>query len=38
MEWPGEDEGVNYHLPHGEMIRVLVEKGFVVEALHEVGA
>jgi SAM-dependent methyltransferase len=35
MEWPGEDEGVNYHLPHGEMIRVLAEKGFVVEALHE---
>jgi SAM-dependent methyltransferase len=35
MEWPGEDEGVNYHLPHGEMIRVLGEKGFVVEALHE---
>jgi len=35
MEWPGEDEGVNYHLPHGEMIRILGEKGFVVEALHE---
>ena len=34
-QWPGEDEGVNYHLPHGEMIRVLGEKGFVVEALHE---
>lgn len=35
IEWPGEDEGVNYHLSHGEMIRVLRDKGFVVEALHE---
>ena len=35
IEWPGEDEGVNYHLGHGEMIRVLRDKGFVVEALHE---
>jgi SAM-dependent methyltransferase len=33
IEWPGE--GVNYHLGHGEMIRVLRAKGFVVEALHE---
>lgn len=35
IEWPGEDEGVNYHLAHGEMIRVLTANGFVVEALHE---
>ena len=35
IEWPGEDEGVNYHLPHGEMIRVLRKNGFEVEALHE---
>ena len=35
MEWPGEDEGVNYHLPHGEMIAALRRHGFVVEALHE---
>lgn len=35
IAWPGEDEGVEYHLPHGEMIRVLRENGFVVEALHE---
>jgi SAM-dependent methyltransferase len=35
IAWPGEDEGVNYHLPHGEMIRVLSENGLVVEALHE---
>ena len=35
IEWPGEDEGVNYHLPHGELIRVLRANGFQVEALHE---
>ena len=35
FEWPGEDEGVNYHLAHGDWIRVLTENGFVVEALHE---
>jgi SAM-dependent methyltransferase len=35
IEWPAEDDGVNYHLPHGETIRVLTENGFVVEALHE---
>jgi SAM-dependent methyltransferase len=35
IEWPGEDEGVNYHLSHGEMIRVLRTNGFVIEALHE---
>jgi SAM-dependent methyltransferase len=35
IEWPGEDDGINYHLPHGEMIRVLTANGFAVEALHE---
>jgi SAM-dependent methyltransferase len=35
FEWPGEDEGVNYHLAHGGWIRVLRENGFEVEALHE---
>jgi SAM-dependent methyltransferase len=34
FEWPGE-EGVEFHLAHGEMIRVLAEHGFAVEALHE---
>jgi SAM-dependent methyltransferase len=34
FEWPDE-EGIEFHLPHGEMIRVLGEHGFVVEALHE---
>jgi SAM-dependent methyltransferase len=35
IEWPGEDEGVNYHLAHGDWIRVLRKNGFEVEALHE---
>lgn len=35
IEWPGEDEGVNYHLTHGEWIRILRRNGFEVEALHE---
>jgi SAM-dependent methyltransferase len=35
IEWPGEDEGVNYHLPHGELIRILRANGFEIEALHE---
>ena len=35
IEWPGEDEGVNFHLPHGEMIRILRANGFEIEALHE---
>jgi SAM-dependent methyltransferase len=35
IEWPGDDEGVEYYLPHGEMIRVLRKNGLEVEALHE---
>jgi SAM-dependent methyltransferase len=35
FEWPGEDEGVNYHIPHGEWIRILRANGFEIEALHE---
>jgi SAM-dependent methyltransferase len=39
-EWPseGDDEGVEFHLPHGELIRLLRETGFEVEALHELEA
>jgi SAM-dependent methyltransferase len=37
FEWPDED-GIEFHLPHGELIRVLGEAGFVVEALHELQA
>jgi SAM-dependent methyltransferase len=36
MEW--SEGGVEFHLPHGEMIRVLGEAGFVVESLHELQA
>ncbi|MBV8563521.1 MAG: class I SAM-dependent methyltransferase [Actinobacteria bacterium] len=36
-QWPGE-EGIEYHLPHGEWIRLLREHGFTVEALHELRA
>jgi SAM-dependent methyltransferase len=35
FEWPGEDEGVNYHLGHGRMIQLLRQNAFEVEALHE---
>ena len=35
IEWPGEDEGVKYHRPHGELIRILRANGFEIEALHE---
>jgi SAM-dependent methyltransferase len=38
FEWPGEDEGVEFHLPHGEWIRLLRRHGFTVEALHELQA
>jgi SAM-dependent methyltransferase len=35
IDWPGEDEGVEYHLAHGDMIRVLRANGFEILALHE---
>jgi SAM-dependent methyltransferase len=35
FEWP-EDDSVEFHLPHGEMIALLRESGFEVEALTEV--
>jgi SAM-dependent methyltransferase len=35
--WPGED-GTEYHLPHGEWIRLLRDTGFEIEALHELQA
>jgi SAM-dependent methyltransferase len=37
FEWPGE-EGVDFHLPHGEMLALLRRTGFEVEALHELQA
>ncbi len=38
FEFPGEDEGTEYHLPHGEWIHVLRGNGFEIEALHELQA
>ena len=36
VEWHDADgPSVEFHLPHGEMIRVLREAGFEIEALHE---
>ncbi len=35
VEWPG-DHGVEFHLSHGDWIRLLREHGFVVEDLVEV--
>ncbi len=37
VEWPGY-QGVEYHLSHGDWIRVLRENGFVLDALHELQA
>ena len=38
MEWSGEDEGVDFQLPHGEWIRLLRESGFEIEGLWELQA
>lgn len=37
LEWPGE-EGVEFHLAHGEWIALLRGAGFAIEALHELYA
>ena len=37
FEWPGE-EGVEFHLAHGEWIRLLRDTGFEIEALVELQA
>jgi SAM-dependent methyltransferase len=39
FEWDDpEDQGVEFHLPHGELLRLLRDTGFEVEALHELRA
>jgi SAM-dependent methyltransferase len=38
MQWPGEDEGVEWHLGHGDMLRLLRETGFEVLGLWELRA
>ena len=37
VEWEGY-QGVEYHVSHGDWIRVLRESGFVLDALHELQA
>jgi SAM-dependent methyltransferase len=38
MEWSGEDEGIDFQLPHGEWIRLLRDSGFEIEGLWELQA
>jgi SAM-dependent methyltransferase len=38
FEWPDEDDAVEFHLPHGEMIRTLSRHGFEVLDLVELRA
>jgi SAM-dependent methyltransferase len=38
MEWPGEDAGVEYHLGHGDLLRLLRDTGFEVLGLWELRA
>jgi hypothetical protein len=35
VEWP-DDDSVEFHLPHGEMIALLRDNRFEVEALNEI--
>jgi len=37
VDWPGE-EGIEYHLAHGQWIALLRKHGFEIEALHELRA
>jgi SAM-dependent methyltransferase len=37
FEWP-DDDSVEFHLPHGEMIRLLRSSGFEIEELTEIQA
>jgi SAM-dependent methyltransferase len=36
VEWPDEDGAVEFHLPHGEMVRLLRDTGFEIEDLVEI--
>jgi SAM-dependent methyltransferase len=38
MQWPGENEGVEYHLGHGDLLRLLRDTGFDVLGLWELRA
>ncbi|MGE5690016.1 MAG: class I SAM-dependent methyltransferase [Pseudomonadota bacterium] len=38
FEWPGEDEGIDFHLGFGDTVRLLREQGFALEDYVEVYA
>jgi SAM-dependent methyltransferase len=38
LDWPENDDGVEYHLPHGELIDLLRSNGFEIERLVELQA
>jgi hypothetical protein len=38
IEWPPPDDGIDFHQPHGERIKLLRDTGFEIEALHELYA
>ena len=38
FEWPGEDEGIDFHLGFGDMVRLLRRSGFELEDYVEVYA
>jgi SAM-dependent methyltransferase len=38
IEWVGDDEGVTFHVGHGELIQILRAAGFEILALHELQA
>ncbi len=37
FDWD-DDDSIEFHLPHGEMIRLLRDNGFVIEELRELQA
>lgn len=38
FEWPDADDSIEFHIPHGDMIRLLRASGFEVEDLVEIRA
>jgi hypothetical protein len=38
MDWRHDDGGIEFHPPPGELIRILRENGFAIEALIELRA
>jgi SAM-dependent methyltransferase len=38
MDWEGQDEGTDFHLGHGDMLRLLLDNGLEVVGLWEIQA